>query len=499
MKLNFTKFRQLNEGADYSIPHVEDLDVESFTRALKDLRKLRAVQKLDGANLRGGLDENGKFYTSREMKGGKRYYSQRDFPARSAYDGFRAAHDALSKVKPEIESVLAPGEAFNLEIIFGNQPNTVFYGKDNMNYIAFLEMLPGDDPSIKPDQKKLAKLMDLLKERTVAAKTEFWDTTDGMTMTRAPQLSDWRFTVSDRIPSDELDKINFESEIKELETFLSDSNEVAKQQGKDLSNYEVMKDKSRDLADERKHLNQKLTDDFKAPAKQKLLKLVYSVKPSLRGDVGASGAYDGIEGVIFTDPKTNEKFKVVDRDVFTKVNQFNYQVRNGVVGRITSADPNLPIEKRGGILGQARLRATKMFNLEGVELPQQTKKVLDQLRGDSRDETIKNIADSLHQLSFESLKRKLQAIYIATLDDLEESLDSFKIGAANYNLELENGQKITYTPEIKRRTLLTFAEARKEIIKILNAIRKCNYMEDVIELFFRKQLDDMHGGDGEAR
>jgi hypothetical protein len=363
-----------------------------------------------------------------------------------------------------------------------------------MNYVAFLEMIPGDDPTIDPDQSKIKKLVELLKDRVVAAKTEFWDTTDGINMTRAPQLTDWKFTTSERVPKDDIEKLNFDSELNDLKQFLEELNETAKKLGKDLSNFEVLSDKSRDLADERETLTQKINDDFKAPIKKKLLDLVYKQKPSLRSEMGDEGAYEGIEGIIFMDRKSGERFKVVDRDIFTRVNQFNYQVRKTVAGRIVSADPDLPIEQRGGIVGEARLRALKMFGLENAELPTQAKRVIEKFKGDSREETIKNIVDSVHQLHFEALDRKLQAIYISAIDDLDESLDSFKSKGDEYTMTLDDGKTIKYTQEIRRRTLMVFAEARKDLINMLSKIKKCRYMEDFVELFFGQALDGLHGG-----
>jgi hypothetical protein len=169
MKLNFKHYTAksfLAEGTyDYGIAHLEDLDIETFLRSIEKLHELEAVQKLDGANLRVGLDEDGELFTSREQKGGRRFYKESDFPRNSAYDGFRAAHAVLEKAEGYFLEVLVPGESINLEIIYGPQPNTVFYGKDNLNYIALLEMLPGDDPSVNPDQSKLKTLMKMFGDK----------------------------------------------------------------------------------------------------------------------------------------------------------------------------------------------------------------------------------------------------------------------------------------------------------------------------------------------
>jgi len=498
MKLNFKRYSSkffLAEGtSDYGIAHLEDLDIEAFLRVIEKLHELEAVQKLDGANLRVGLDEDGELFTSREQKGGRRFYKESDFPKNSAYDGFRAAHAVLEKAEGYFLEVLVPGESINLEIIYGPQPNTVFYGKDNLNYIALLEMLPGDDPSVEPDQKKLATLMKMIGDKTFTVRTVFSDTTDGITIVRTPNVSEWKFTVSDVVPSSEIKKVNFVKELGELKAFLKKENETARAEGRDLTNFELMKDRSRDLSDAKKEVEENIMTDFKLPIKKKLLELIYKQKPSLRGMTSDDeGVYKGIEGIIFTDPKTGEKFKIVDKDVFLEINKFNYQARKAISGRITTADPNMPIEARGGIVGEARLRSIQLFGLENADMPSQTKKVLEKFKGDDREDTINKVTKSLNQLQFASVRRKIQAIYIAAIDDVEEALDAFKSGADDYHLELKNGQTIKYTQEIKRRTLMVFAEARRSLIEMLNDVRRATDMYDLVEIFFKKQLDTMFG------
>lgn len=498
MTLKFSNYIQLNEGSsDYGISHVEDLDVEAFIRAIERIDELDAVQKLDGANLRAGLDERGNLYASREQKGGKRFYKQKDFPKSSAYDGFRAAFEVLKQNEEIVASVMAPGEAMNLEVIYGEQPNTVFYGKDGLNYLAILEMVIGDDPSIDPDQSKVKQLYTKFKEvGIIHVQTMASDTMDGKTMARAPKTTDWKITKSDDAVGHE--KLNFSKELAALKKFLNEENKLALKLGRDLTNFEVLKDRNTELSDERKSLEEKIREEFKMPIKKQLLKLVDKQKPSLRGGTtGDDGAYHGIEGIIFTDPKTREKFKVVDREVFTRINQFNYQVRKGVASRTVTTNKDQPKEQRGGIVGEARLRAINMFGLSNADLPNQAKKVLANFQGSDRSETIKNIADTLHQLDYESVKRKIQSIYVSALDDLDEALDAFKTNSDSYKLKLENGKEIRYTKEIKRRTLMSFAEASRTLIEMLTQVRKAPNMAALIEVFFGRQLDDIHGAKDE--
>lgn len=485
--------QKLFEGTDFGIAHLEDMDIESFLRVIEKLHEFHAVQKLDGANLRVGLDDNGELYTSREQKGGNRFYKEADFPKNSAYDGFKAAHAVLEKCEGYFLEVLVPGESINLEILYGPQPNTVLYGKDNLNYIALLEMLPGDDPSVEPDQNKIKELMKLIKTQTFVVKTVFSDTTDGITIVRSPVVSDWKFTVSDIVPSHEIKKVNFVKELGDLKAFLKKENEFAREAGRDLTNFEMLKDRSRDLSDERNTVLDKIQKDFKLPIKGKLLELIYKQKPSLRGIEDDEDAYQGIEGIIFTDPKTRERFKVVDKDVFSAINKFNYQARKSIASRVTSADPSMPLEARGGIVGEAYIRAVQLFGLENSAMPNQTKKAIEDFKGDDREETITNIVKTIHQIKFEAVRRKIQSIYISALDDVEDSLEAFKTGSGDYTLDLKNGQTIKYTQEVKRRTLMVYAEARRQLIEMLNNIRRASDMYDVIEVFFKKQLDEMFG------
>ena len=499
MKNTFKSFaakQVLLEGGDYGITHLEDLDVEAFVRFLEKLPELDAVQKLDGANLRVGVDDNGELFTSREQKGGRRFYAESDFPKNSAYDGFKAAHVVLEKAQGYILDVLNPGETINLEIIFGPQPNTVFYGKDNLNYIALLEMLPGDDPSIEPDQGKIKQLLELVKKKIFVVRTPFNDTTDGVQMMRAPRVTEWKFIKSDIVPKAEIQKVDYRPELGKLKSFLNQENQLAKKFGRDLTNFELIKDKDRQLSEEKARIIEKVKEEYIKPIKDKLLELVYQQKPSIRGEVNDDGAYKGIEGIIFTDPKTREKFKIVDKDVFSAINKFNYQTRKSIATRITTIDPEMPIESRGGIVGEARIRASALFGLD-AQLPQQVKKTIEKFKGEDRSDTLMMMAKSLNQLNFQAIKRKIQAIYISALDDLEDSLTSFKMNADDYKLELKNGEVIKYTAEIKRRTLMVFAEARRQLIETVNRVRKADDLQDLLEIFYGAQLDQLYGEEDE--
>ena len=109
---------RLNEG----IVHIEALPVRDFIDAIENVATFTASEKLDGANLTFGFENNGRFYTSREAKGGKRFYTETDFSDRPADTGFKSAHNALQKASAELKEVMDNGEAVETEILFGRQP-----------------------------------------------------------------------------------------------------------------------------------------------------------------------------------------------------------------------------------------------------------------------------------------------------------------------------------------------------------------------------------------
>ena len=126
IKTNFKKY--LSEG----IVHIEDMPIDVFIKMLDKIEKLSITQKLDGAALGVGLDE-GKFFTSRELKGGKRFFSPEDYPDTSTYDGFRSAHQVLQKISSNMLDILGKNCFINCEILFGQQPNAIMYNEKDQN------------------------------------------------------------------------------------------------------------------------------------------------------------------------------------------------------------------------------------------------------------------------------------------------------------------------------------------------------------------------------
>lgn len=468
----------------YGIPHLEDLQVDEMLRLLKNLSTLRIVQKLDGANLHVGVDLEGKLYTSREQKGGDRFYDAADFPKRSAYDGFKSASLALFTVGDTIQRVLSKGQEASVEVLFGPQPNTVLYGKDGYSYIAFLEPMDGDDPTKALTQEDLDGLVDLLRNKVVNITAIKHDTTDGKSMIKGPAVTPWKFTSSDKVPNEMLVSKHLDGLIKDVDKFLSKRSSAAQGQGEHLSNYEVLSSKEKALAPDRERLKVSLSK-LLAPIKAELLKASKKIKPSLRDTKLTSqvDAYTGIEGLIFTDEKTKEHFKVVDQDEFSAVNTFNYSVRNRLLGRILTGDLDAPLESRGGLLGTAKIRCVNLFGIHGAEAPSQARKVLEQFAKKGEKLGMQDLEAAFSALSLGSIRRKCGAVFTHALSEVDDELDAFKSKPPEQKI---GGKKMTFTPEVRRRTLLTFAEAAAEGERMLKKIRNAETLADLFVVLVGK-------------
>lgn len=471
-------FESFLAESGYGIPHLEDLQVDEMLRLLKSLSTLRIVQKLDGANLHVGVDLEGKVYTSREQKGGDRFYDAADFPKRSAYDGFKSASLALFAVNDTIKRIISSGQEASVEVLFGPQPNTVIYGKDGQSWIAFLEPTDGDDPTTPLTQDSLDDLVSVLKNKKVNITAVKHDTTDGSSMIKAPATTTWGFTSSDIVPNSMIISKTLEKDIKAVDTFLSKRNMVAKGAGENFSNYETLASKTSNFAAERDKLKAQLAKLLE-PIKSEILDASKKLKPSLRDEHTSvdANSYGGIEGLIFKDAKTKETFKVVDQDDFSAANKFNYSVRNKLLGKVLTGDLDAPLESRGGLIGTAKIRCINLFGIKGAETPSQARKVLSDFAKRGEELGKQDLEASFQNLSLGSLKRKCGAVFSHTLAEIDDELDAFKTNPPETTI---NGKKIVYTPEIKRRTLLTFAEASVSCERMLKKIRNA---ESLSELF----------------
>lgn len=454
----------LNEG----IEHIEDLPPEEFVKAVRNMSKMIATEKLDGSNLIFGFDSDGRFYTSREAKGGSdRFYTSDDYSNRAADNGFKAAHAALQKVAPKLKKVVDSGEAVEVEVLFGRQPNAIVYGA---NYIAFLRMIPGDNGQM-PDQEKIKQLHSELKGDTVSVEVPITTTDDGLKLKTEQTKLKWKFTSVSYVEGHHFERVNVQDELDKFEAWIKEN---------PPSNFKTKK----------AFLD--ATKQFMLPIKEKLLdNVVRTLKPALR-DVDVEPSEDiGVEGVVLLDPKTGKQTKLVDKSLFTLINQFNYAIRNQIKGRGVSTKnwENLfsvfsaSLDPQGASLYDDMLaRINQVVGVPGLE----------KYMGITR--TIKKFGspeEFLKAWKTQDVNKAKPAIAAGVkegISDLDQARDRFNTEWKNYKLKLKSGREIQYTDEIRNRTLMVFAETRQELQQMLNDVQNAQTLADLANALYGKQL-----------
>jgi hypothetical protein len=199
----------------------------------------------------------------------------------------------------------------------------------------------------------------------------------------------------------------------------------------------------------------------------------------------------GIEGLVCTKIDNTLTFKLVDKEEFAKINRFNYKVRDMIKSNVKTDNEDAELEDRGGIFGDAKIRIARLFNIDGLASGLTAKKILRKFKGDSKEATINNIVASLSNSNFQALKKKSIAIAENAQKELNETLETFKSEYKTYEIELHNGKKSYYNEEIKKRTLLAFAEAYQQLEKMKSDLMKADTMNNLIELLYGRKIEEI--------
>ena len=477
-----------------SIQHLETLALPAFINAVRNIGTMHASEKLDGANLWMGLDAEGRLFTTREgkRKNAPRFFSEAEYPAFAAYNGFRAAHAALEEKIADIKRVMQPEQMVEMEILYGRQPNAITYGHDDKSYIAFLRGVNGT-PNVIADQ-----LSTTLGGTSVEVTVDIIDTTNGEDLEVHPQTIAFQFTGAQRIPAEKLKDVNLSKHIDALEKFLK---EPAGIQGSEATNMELLANSlatfSVDIRPEAKEkktaLLAKVMTDFKLPIKKELLdNYVSKIKPAL-GALDVSADEDvGIEGVVLRDPTTGDMIKLVDTDAFTTINSFNHAIRNQISGVVKTLDSTAPLEARGGILGDMKIKIADLLGNAELARGAAAKKIMASAGGSDPIQTIKNFAGNLEINDFLGMKRKLLALIKQAAIDLQLLLDDFNEHKEDFQLKLKNGKVIGISPEIEKRTLLVFAESRKNVLDLFDKLKLAKSLAQVVAIMYGNAAKAVH-------
>lgn len=380
---------------------------------------------------------------------------------------------------------MQPNQMVEMEILYGRQPNAVTYGADDKSYIAFLRGVEGT-PDVIADQ-----LTTTLGGQTVKVNVEIVDTTDGENLEIQSKDITWQFTGAQRVDPSKLKDLDLEKHLTALEAYLNDK--AGLESSPELTNMQLLQNSlgsipiaDRPVAKDKKaEVIATVMTKFRLPIKKELLdNYIAHIKPAL-GDKDLSADEDvGIEGVVLRDPTTGDMIKIVDKDAFTTINTFNHTIRNQISGVVKTLDQTAPLEARGGILGNMKINIADLLGNVEMARGATAKKAFASVKGKTAVDTVKNYAKNLDIQDFLGTKRKLLAIIQQAALDMRTLLNDFKENKDQFQLKLKNGKVIGISSEIEKRTLLVFAESRRNILELFEKIKKAKTIAQVIATIY---------------
>lgn len=291
-----------------SIKHLEDLPTKDFLEAIEALDEFEVTEKIDGFQLIFGF-ENGEFYTSREAKSGKRYFSPEQYPFEFWSTAFKSAHAALENIAPALKKHIGNNVAIEIELLFGKCPNIIPYNPDDINRIVLLKNIQGNT-----DLQKLKNKFDDIVSVDVQ---NIAITKHGYDKQSEKQSHAWKFEVVPKITNLKLPHNDIKPISDHLHQYVSENNNA------ELEITRITKNNKQQIQSVRDKIQ-----DMKNQIKQLLVKQVIRQQTSAFGPDTKHGGW--IEGFVFRHPVTGKQFKLVDKEKFTKINKHQHHIQNEV-------------------------------------------------------------------------------------------------------------------------------------------------------------------------
>lgn len=426
----------LKEVFNASIPHIEDLSVKKFIDVLQNLHEYEITEKVDGSQILFGIDEYG-FYTSRETKGGGRVYTVEAYPNTFVSSYMRAAHLALESVLPILEeSGLSVGDQVEAEVLFGELPNAIPYSP-NVNHIIFLRTTEGF--------VNINKLKTALLNESVSVKLEFPKTSNGKEVVLEEEVSNWVFSSTPKI------HVNLATPLKPLIKKLQVS--------------------------ENKEETTKLIEEVKSF----LLNQIVRRAGSAFGPPVSEGGW--IEGVVLSHPKTRDRCKIVDKEVFTKVRNFLWESRSNLTAIPYHHDDvcsflGSVLVGLGNSIGHPELGT------------RQARKYMSHL-GETKSEVIEALANKVNFLTIKEYWHN----FISTKEvELNKELQKYELSKSSKLLEVNTFNKkmqVSYTTPVDIRTKQVFSELFAKLSFIKETIYHSESIEDLFYILIEGKLNDI--------
>ena len=375
MPANMQESRNLNEG----ITHMDDLDVSVFMDTARKMvnldQNLEVSVKFDGnANLGIGLDDRGKLFFDRAVKGqSEKLRGPDDYPAKFVYNALRAAMAAIVSKKAMFEKLMKPGDWTDVEVMFEAIPNSIEYGK---NIIVFHDAA---FTSLVNKIKKVSGNIDLYFYDKKTKKIERQDREVEFILKGKEVIDTSKY------------KLSIAGDLDRLEKFLSEKNGNFK----DLSNLEVLGLKSvgqwKDRIKKEKESLTKKIKTMQVAIKDKLIDDLLSKIPA--SDVAPPPVFDEEgnniggswpEGIVMKDLQTGQLSKIVS--IFPQVNEFLWKYR-----KMTGQGAGAAGEYKSGIGTNLKYRiAEKVFGIKALKTGSFMSKIKNDYKGKPTNSKILN-------------------------------------------------------------------------------------------------------------
>lgn len=466
MRLDEVQMEFVGKG----ITHLEDLSPQDFLNAIQSLNSYEITEKIDGAALQFGIDNTGKFFTSRTAKGGHDYYNYNDWGQRFSDTGFKSAHLALENYvnnvvkNPKTSHLIERGERYAAEILFGKLPNTVPYTGETNQIILLGKVNSGPD-----DRQCLEKLNTFLENKKVTVEVHNIPyTDDGIGIQYQTQNHNWGVAIVPEIRTDVMKKAEAQVVIDDLVAkvgnFLDDKVQIGAMEitFKELIALQLNK-KPEWLGDASWKEVKEIVKPLQVQARQQLLSSQLEIKDILlqayvagvRSSFGPSLQNGGwIEGVV---AKGDNMFKIVDRDAFTSINKYNWLVRSD----INSA--------KGSVWQD--LKKCMAQAISHPKLATSYAKQYINSFGQDGEEQITNLAGVI---DFEKARMEWLVVLNTASTKLDAMLTRYKEGDFD----------VRYDEEVNKRTLQQFAETGKNIRNLTKATEAADCATDLATMMW---------------
>ncbi|HEY6435496.1 MAG TPA: hypothetical protein VIY47_02825, partial [Ignavibacteriaceae bacterium] len=310
-----------------------------FISTIHSLHEFGITEKLDGAQILFGLDQNG-FYTSRETKGGNRIYNEQDYGYRFPTTYMRSAHKLLEEVLPALRSAgLKLGDQVEAEVLYGELPNVVPYSADT-NYLIFLRTTEG---VVNIDRLK-QKLDGLSLPITLLAPY----TSDGRFIELKEETNTWEFSRAPEISADiTAIKAKLAPKVERLALYLRENSGVNGfanltiltlalnkcPEWCETSNWKLMKGI---VKEKREEINSLIQELYIPNIKNVLLNHLVNHRKSAFGPLYEDGGW--IEGVVLKHEVSGRMLKIVDKEIFGRIREDAWKDRNLLTEAARSID-----------------------------------------------------------------------------------------------------------------------------------------------------------------